>query len=165
MTLMPPSASPLGAPVLPDSSLRHAIPAGSRVLMSQGEAPIETLVPGDRIITRDHGMTAIRDLIRLDVEPGTMMIRIPLNALGIGKPDRDVMLLPDQPVVLRNWRARTIFRAKEARVAAQRLIDGSVIRPVPFAGGPVWCIVLDRPSAIYVDGLELVSGAKDAMIA
>lgn len=166
MTVLTPTPqAPLGVPILANHSLRHALPAGSRVLTARGEAPVELLVPGDRIITRDHGMTVICDVIRMDVVRGAPMIRIPANALGRGKPERDVLLPPDQPVVLRDWRARTIFRAREARVAAQRLIDGSVIRADVSDGGAVWCVVLDRPSAIYVDGLELVSGALDAVSA
>lgn len=163
MTVKTSSPAPLGVPVLADRSLRHALPGGSRVLTAKGEMVIESLVPGDRIITRDHGMVVIRDVIRQEIARGSAMIHIPANAMGRGKPERDVLLPPDQPVVLRDWRARTIFGAKEARVAAQRLIDGAVIRPVPSQGGSVWCIVLDRPSALYIDGLELVSGALDAL--
>lgn len=162
MTLKTPTPVPLGVPVLADRSLRHALPAGSRILTARGEALIETLEPGMRVITRDHGMSVVRDVIRLEVERGAPMIRIPANAMGQGKPERDVLLPPDQPVVLRDWRAKTIFRAKEARVAAQRLIDGTVIRPDVSDGGTVWCLVLDTPSALYVDGLELVSGARSA---
>ncbi|CTQ51180.1 Hint domain-containing protein [Jannaschia donghaensis] len=163
MTVFTPSPPPLGVPVLADRTLRHALPAGSRVLTASGEMQVEAIDPGTRIITRDHGMTTVRDVIRMNVAPGTPMIRIPANAMGRGKPERDVTLPCDQPVVLRDWRAKTIFRAREARVAAQRLIDGSVIRSVTSNGGSVWCIVLDRPSALYVDGLELVSGALSAV--
>lgn len=161
MTHLASNPARVGVPVLAAHTLRHALPAGSRVLTAKGESLVETLEPGRRIITRDSGMTTIRDVIRMDVARGTPMIRIPANAMGHGKPERDILLPPDQPVVLRDWRAKTIFRAKEARVAAQRLIDGSIIRPDASDGGAVWCVVLDRPSAIYVDGLELVSGALD----
>lgn len=153
----------MGIPVLANLSLRHALPSGSRVLTARGEVLIETLTANDRIITRDRGMVPVRDVLRLSVPRGTPMVLIPAGAMGQGRPERDVMLPPDQPVVLRDWRARTIFNAREARVAAARLIDGSVIRSVKSGGETVWCIVLDRPSAIYIDGLEMVSGALDAM--
>lgn len=162
MTVTTPTPPPLGVPVLADRSLRHALPAGSRILTARGEALIETLEPRMRVITRDRGMVVIRDVLRMKIARGAPMVRIPVNAMGRGKPERDVLLPPDQPIVLRDWRARTIFRTTEARVAAQRLVDGSVIRPDVSDGGTLWCLVLDTPSALYVDGLELVSGALSA---
>ena len=159
MTVLTPPTAPLGVPVLPDHSLRHALPAGSRVLCARGEMLVETLEPGERIITRDHGMVRIRDVVRGMIARGAPMVLIPAGAMGRGRPERDMLLPPDQPVALRDWRARTIFGAREARVAAERLVDGAVIRHVPSEGGAVWSLVLDRPSAIYVDGLEVVSGA------
>lgn len=163
MTVMSPGPSSVGIPVMGKLSLRHALPSGSRVLSARGEVLIETLTPDDRVITRDRGMMPVRDVLRLTMPRGAPMVLIPAGAMGRGRPERDVTLPPDQPVVLRDWRARTIFNAREARVAAARLTDGSVIRPVTSSGGTVWCILLDRPSAVYVDGLELVSGALDAM--
>lgn len=155
--------TPVGVPILVDNTLRHALPAGSRVLTSRGEAAIETLVPGDRVITRDHGMALVHDVIHTRVSPGTPMVMVPANAMGAARPERDIALPPDQPLVLRDWRARTIFGAHEARVAVARLVDGSVIRFTRTKGCEVYSLVLDRPSALYVDGLEIVSGSRSAM--
>lgn len=162
MTLISPLPTPLGVPVLRDHSLRHALPAGSRILTARGEALVETLALGDRVISRDHGMVRIRDVVRGEAPRGADMVLFPAGSLGRGRPERDVLLPLDQPIVLRDWRARTLFDAREARVAAVRLVDNAVIRRVPSPGFATFAIVLDRPSALYVDGLELVSGAADA---
>ncbi|MEM7642327.1 MAG: Hint domain-containing protein [Pseudomonadota bacterium] len=163
MTLISPIPAPLGVPILRDHSLRHALPAGSRVLTARGEALVETLVQGDRVISRDHGMVRIRDVVRGEAPRGAAMVLFPAGSLGRGRPERDVLLPLDQPLVLRDWRARALFSAKEARVAALRLVDKAVIRRVSSPGLATFAIVLDRPSALYVDGLELVSGAMDAL--
>ena len=163
MTTLFQPASPPGVPVLRGHSLRHALLAGSRVLTATGERHVETLKPGDRVITRDRGMVRIRALRRSPVPSGCAMVLIPAGAMGRGRPERDVTLPADQPVVLRDWRARTLFGAKEARVAAIRLVDGGVIRRVAGDAGVAWSLVLDRPAAIYADGLELVTGAIDAL--
>ncbi len=155
--------APVGVPILADPSFRHALPEGCRVICARGEVLVETLGADDRIVTRDRGMVRIRAMVRVLVARGTPMVLIPAGAMGRGRPGRDVLLPPQQPVVLRDWRARTVFGAREARVVAARLIDGKVIRSVPSPGGFVWSVVLDRPSAIYVDGLELVSGATGAV--
>ncbi|WP_179379397.1 Hint domain-containing protein [Jannaschia marina] len=163
MNILPPPPAPLGVPVLADQSLRHALPAGSRILTAKGEVPVESVAAGDRVITRDHGMAVVREAIRVDAPRGAPMVRLPAHALGRGRPERDVLLPRDQPVVLRDWRAKAIFGAKEARVAAQRLVDGAIIRSDVSDGSALWCLVLDTPSALYVDGLELVSGALSAV--
>ena len=164
MTVKAPSpAAPVGVPVILENSLRHAVPAGSRILTARGEALVETIKVGDRVITRDRGMVVVRDIVRSVAARGAPMVSVPANAMGQGRPERDLTLPPDQPIVLRDWRARTIFGAKEARVAMARLVDGSIIRTVKVKGGAVYSLVLDQPCALYVDGLELVSGALDAI--
>lgn len=152
-----------GVPVLRGRSLRHALCAGSRVLTGSGERLVELLRPGERIITRDRGMVRIRDIRRGLMTDGTAMVLVPAGALGRGRPERDVLLPADQPVALRDWRARALFGAREARVAAARLVDDAVIRRVPGHQGTIWSIVLESPAVIFVDGLELVTGAADAM--
>lgn len=153
----------MGVPVLADQSLRHALPSGSRVLTARGEVLAETITTEDRVITRDFGLMPVRDVIRTQSSKGAAMTLIPAGSMGQARPERDLLLPPDQPIALRDWRARTIFGAKEARVAIARLEDGRVVRRAPANGAALWSIILDRPCVIYVDGLELVSASLDAM--
>jgi len=162
MAVVSPLPAPLGVPVLRNHTLRHAIPSGSRVLTGQGETPVEALQVGDRIITRDFGMALLRDVIRGTAPAGTEMVMIPAHSMGQGRPQCDLLVPCDQPIVIRDWRARSLFNAQEARVAAVRLVDDKIIRRVTAPEGSVWSLVLDRPSAIYVDGLEVVTAARNA---
>ena len=146
-----------------DEPHNHALPAGTRILSARGEVPVEALNPGDRIITRDRGMARIR-AVRRQVSPnGTVMVRIPAGALGYGRPERDVTLPGNQAVALRDWRARMIFGAPEARVASDRLVDGQVIRHVKTRECALHSLMLDTPALIYADGLELLSGGVEGL--
>ncbi|SFI47441.1 Hint domain-containing protein [Jannaschia pohangensis] len=162
MTVVSPPSAPLGVPVLRDHSLRHALPSGSHVLTARGETLVEALVPGDRVITRDYGIVPLRRVIRGVAPAGSTMVLFPAGSMGWGRPERNILLPLDQPIVLRDWRARSLFGAREARVAAVRLVDGAIIRQVAAPAGSIWSLILDRPSAIYVDGLEVVTASNAA---
>ncbi len=159
MAMTTPNPSPIGVPVLLGGTLRHALPSDCTVLTARGDVAVETITPGERIITRDHGMVPVRDVVCSQTPEDTRAAQFPAGSLGRNRPQQDLCLPFDQPVVLRGWRAKTLFHAHEARVAAVRLVDGVVIREVAAPRGTVWSIILDRPSAIYVNGMEVVSGA------
>ncbi|WP_052500789.1 Hint domain-containing protein [Jannaschia aquimarina] len=143
--------------------MRHALPQGTRILAADGEIPVEALSPGSRVVTRDRGMVEIRAVHRAPVPAGQEMILVPVGAMGRGRPGCDLLLVPDQPVVLRGWRAQTLFRAREARVAIGRIADGTVIRHVHGPAMLAVSLVLDGPSALYAEGLEVVSASIDAI--
>ncbi|UWQ16203.1 Hint domain-containing protein [Jannaschia sp. M317] len=153
----------IGVPIVANHSVRHALPAGSLVLTTRGERLVEGLRPGDEVITRDHGKATVREIVVASTTTRDRMVHITQGCLGNHRPDRDLRLPPDQPVVLRDWRALTLFGAKEARVAVGRLIDGQLIRMGDSAEATVYSIVLDWPAALFVDGLEIVSGSVGAI--
>lgn len=159
MAMTTPNPVPIGVPVLMGGTLRHALPSGCTVLTARGDVSLETIAPGERIITRDHGMVPVRDVICFQTPEDARAVQFPTGSLGRNRPQQNLCLPFDQPVVLRGWRAKTLFHAHEARVAAVRLVDGAVIREVAAPRSTVWSIILDRPSAIYVNGMEVVSGA------
>ena len=158
-------AGPPGYAVLPDQSLRHALMPDAVLLTGRGAIAAGDLRPDDRVITREHGMARLSALHQSEMRAGAPMVLVPAHALGRARPGRDLLLLPDQPVALRGWRARTLFNAREARVAALRLADGRIVREIPAPGGPLVSIVLDIPSALYVEGLELVCASTTAVTA
>ncbi|UWQ20828.1 Hint domain-containing protein [Jannaschia sp. W003] len=156
------------APRASAAPLRRPGPAllgGTRILAAAGECSVEALRPGDRVVTRCRGMAVVRAVHRVRLAPGAAVVRIPAGALGRGRPERDVDLLPSQPVVLRDWRARALFGTAEARVAAARLVDGRVIRLAPGDGAAAFAVVLDVGLVLMGEGLELVSAAPDAVSA
>jgi hypothetical protein len=129
------------------------LPSGTIVLSQDGEIPVEFLSPGDRVITRDAGLVTLRDVVRIrDV---TTAVRFAAGSLGHMRPDQDLVLPADQKVLIRDWRAQSMFGQTQAMVSASRLIDGEFVRDLGRQTMILHQLVFDRAHVIYAGGLEL----------
>jgi hypothetical protein len=129
------------------------LPAGTTVLTLAGELPVEHLVAGDRIITRDAGIAVLRGVKVAVAE--VAMVRIRAGSLGHTRPDRDTAVAPGTPVLIRDWRAQALYAQPSAMVPAARLCDGEFIATLPAASVRLFALDFDRPHVIYADGLEI----------
>ncbi len=127
--------------------------AGTIVLTLEGEQPVEALRSGMRIITRDRGAVALRAMERHEAETG--FVQIKAGSLGHTRPERDVTLPADQPVLIRDWRAEAVFGAAQALVPAGRLVDGEFISDLGLQTHTLYQLHFDALHVIYADGLEL----------
>ncbi|RNF33178.1 hemolysin [Paracoccus methylarcula] len=118
----------------PDEGAPHYSPSvpcftdGTLVETASGPRAIETLRPGDLVLTRDHGPRRIawighRHLDRhlLDLCPNLRPILIRAGALGPGLPERDLTVSPQHRVLVRSRIARRMFDHDEILVAAKHL--------------------------------------------
>lgn len=126
---------------------------GSILLTLDGEMPVEHLLPGDRIITRDTGTAILRAIHRRQVV--TRAVRIMAGSLGDTRPDRDVILPEDQQVLVRDWRAKALFGLRQAVVRAGALVDGEFILSLGEREMTLFELEFDTPHVLYIDGLEL----------
>lgn len=103
------------------------------ILTDQGEAPVEALVAGSRVVTADRGAQDLRwvgsqliDAQTLASNPQLRPIRIKAGALGDNQPSRDLVVSPQHRILVRSRIAQKIFGAAEILVAAKQLlqIDG-----------------------------------------
>lgn len=129
---------------------------GSTVLTAQGERSVETLAPGDRIVTRD-GIRRLTAAIT-DELTGTV-VRVSASALGHDRPDADVRLAPGQLLLLRDWRAQALYGTPTALVPVSRLVDGEYISTEETGTIQVITLCFDSPCVIYVHGLEIACPA------
>ena len=129
------------------------IAAGANVLTLEGELPVEYLEPGDRIVTRG-GARVLRS-VTVSVLRDAMVVRIGAETLGIDAPVDDLLVSPDQMVLVRDWRARALCGAAAGMVPAAKLVDGEYIRSERAAELRVFALHFDEMAAIYVGGLEL----------
>ena len=137
-----------------DASLAMGgLPVGARILTLSGEMPVEHIMPGDRIITRDAGAAVLRTLRRHRIV--TRAVKILAGSLGDTRPDCDVILPEAQLVHVRDWRARAMFSLPAATVPAAALVDGEFITALGEVEMDVITLRFDAPHVIYVDGLEL----------
>ena len=131
---------------------------GSHLLTLDGEMPVEFLSVGDRIVTRDTGISRVLHIQRT-TRP-VQCIALAAGSLGHGRPDRDARLAGDQMVLIRDWRARALFRSDRALVAARTLVDGEFVTDLGEVETTIYQVFCDSPHILYADGLEL--GTADA---
>lgn len=141
--------------------LINGLMPGTLVLTEDGALPVETLAPGDRIITRNTGLVTLK-AIEHDFEI-CETVRIRAGSLGHDRPDADTILPSRQKILIRDWRAKALYCENEALVDARRLIDGEYVRLQPRAQHMVFRLYFDDPQVIYADGLELECATAPVM--
>lgn len=130
--------------------------AGTLIRTPDGEVAVETLEPGDLVVTRDEGPRPVRWVGSRTVAAEGDHAPIHISAGTFGD-HRDLMLSPQHRVLLRDALAELLFGEDEVLVAARDLLnDRSVTRR---SGGPVTYVHLmfDRHQVICSEGLETES--------
>ena len=133
--------------------LDHGLASGTTVLTLDGILPVEFLTPGDRIVTRDGAQRL--SSIEVSLVQNARVIRITEGTLGIDQPTGDMIVSPDQPVMIRDWRAKAMFGTATAMVPAARLVDGEYIRAEVLAEVRFYALRFATEAVIYAGGLEL----------
>lgn len=131
------------------------LPLGTPVLTLEGEMPVEHLLPEDRIITR-AGSVLLSEITSEEVA-APEILRVSARALGHDRPDEDMLLPADQPILIRDWRARALFGSMQATVPLKRLVDGQYIRREPVERIRMIRLTLPRASVIYAGTLEVAT--------
>ncbi len=142
--------------------LDHGLAGGTPVLTLDGVLPVEYLTPGDRIITRDGAQRLVS--VEVTLVQNARAVRIAEGTLGIDRPEGDMIVSPDQPILIRDWRARAMFGTGTAMVPAARLVDGAYIRAEVFAELRFYTLRLTSDAVIYAGGLELATKATVAAV-
>ncbi|MBY6199815.1 Hint domain-containing protein [Maritalea mobilis] len=127
----------------------------AQIMTADGIIPAAYLSAGDRIITR-RGIRPLRAILRRSLRPGAPCVLVSKDALG-GKPERDVVLLPGQRVLIRDWRAKAMWGREAAAPELRQLVDGQYIRWVEDGPEAVLQLYFGQPEILYADGLELAS--------
>ncbi len=137
--------------------------SGSIILTLDGEIPVEHLLPGDRIITRDCGTAVLMSVNHHSTR--VRAVRIMAGSLGDTRPDRDVVLPEGQQVLVRDWRAQALFGLRRAAAPAHALIDGEFITSEGIQTMSLHELRFEAPHVIYSDGLELIAPSIALLLA
>ncbi len=137
----------------------------TRLATPYGPRAIQDLRPGDLIQTRDNGAQPIlwtghrrMSGARLYAMPHLRPIRFKAGALGVGRPDEDLLVSPQHRMLLRGPAALALFSANEVLVAAEDLINDSTIcvdhalREVTYIH-----VMLEAHNVVWANGLETES--------
>lgn len=148
----------------PDSGVICFTP-GTRITTPEGPKPIETLREGDYVQTRDSGAQQIQWIgsrrmtgARLFAMPRLRPIRIKPGALGIERPDQELIVSPEHRMLVRGAAARALFNAPEVLVRARDLVNGgtvavdSMLREVTYVH-----LLLPGHEVIWANGVETES--------
>ncbi|WP_309665940.1 Hint domain-containing protein [Tabrizicola sp.] len=127
--------------------------AGTHVQTLDGLLPVEFLEPGDRIVTRTGAVRLVA--ISSSVHKDATLVRICASSLGYDRPEVDLLVAPGQQIMIRDWRAKVLYGAEVAAVAASRLMDGDFVRAerLPFAR--LFTLRFESAQVIFAEGLEL----------
>ena len=132
---------------------------GAMVATDKGEVAVETLVPGDRVLTRDNGYQTIRWAGRRDlshaeliVEPRFNPVCIAAGALGNGLPERDMMVSPQHRMLMTGARAEMLFGEHEVLVAAKHLVGMPGIEQRVSKAVSYIHILFDQHEIVRADG-------------
>ncbi|MBC7735954.1 MAG: Hint domain-containing protein [Candidatus Saccharibacteria bacterium] len=138
---------------------------GTWLATPDGPRLIEDLRQGDRVLTRDNGAQIVlwrgqKRLTgaRLHAMPHLRPIRLRRGALGLDRPEQDLLVSPQHRMLVKGASAQALFNVDEVLVTAQDLInDHSItvdhaLREVTYVH-----ILLPRHNIIWANGLETES--------
>lgn len=125
--------------------------AGTGIATPKGARRVETLEPGDRVETRDHGVQRVLWAGRRVVRGigADAPVRFAPGSIG----NRDMLLLsPQHRVMIRSPMAELLFGAHEVLVPAKAMIDGRAIRAAPVARVTYVHLLLERHALLDAAG-------------
>ncbi len=134
---------------------------GTLIATPGGDRAVETLRPGDLVLTRDHGPQAIRWIGRrelsarqLDVQPNQRPVQIAAGALGPGLPACGLTISPQHRILIVSKIAQRMFGSGEVLCAARHMAGtrGVAVRNPP-AGVTYMHLLLDRHELICSGGV------------
>ncbi|SLN27684.1 hypothetical protein TRL7639_01052 [Falsiruegeria litorea R37] len=161
------SLSPPTQPVHADTSGRGVIcfTPGTRIATPTGPRLVEELREGDKVQTRDSGPQQIQWIghrrmsgARLFVMPKLRPVRLRMGALGIDRPDAELLVSPEHRMLVKGAAAQALFNTSEVLVPARELVNGSTIS-VDLTVRQVTYIHLLLPShqILWANGVETES--------
>lgn len=128
---------------------------GARILTMNGYVSVDTLTPGDRIVTRS-GVATLRTL-----HTHTQLLNpviVAQSALGYSRPESQLFVAPEQEVYVRDWRAQALFGCDQVIMPVSRLVDDKFIKWGQVARTyQTYHLGFNQEEVFYADGVELLS--------
>ncbi|MGR3615344.1 MAG: Hint domain-containing protein [Paracoccaceae bacterium] len=133
----------------------------ARIHTDQGQKPIDTLEPGDRIRTADNGWQPLRwvatshlSAAQLRERPHLSPVRISPGSLGRRMPSTALTVSPQHRVLVTGWRAQLLFGAEEVLVPAKSLVNRTTItQSTPNEGVTYYHLMFDQHEVVKSSGL------------
>lgn len=137
------------------------IVAGTLVRTADGDLPVEFLLAGDIVMTRNgprelRGTSLVmgHEIEVVVIEPGA-----PVSGATMSRP---VTLPADHQVLVRDWRATILHGQSEMLTPASSLVDDGLIRRETRATARLIRLHFDTPQIVWADGVEVASARTRA---
>ncbi|MEC7762453.1 MAG: Hint domain-containing protein [Pseudomonadota bacterium] len=138
---------------------------GTRIRTGDGDMAIEEIGEGTRIQTKDNGLQEVLWVgekrisgARLYAMPEFRPIRVRQGALGLDRPDGDLMVSPAHRMLVKGRKAQALFGTDEVLVAARDLIDDRMIARDHTATQVTYIhLLLASHEVVFANGLETES--------
>ena len=127
---------------------------GTLISTAEGERPIETLRPGDLVVTRDHGLQPVRWIgCRTVSGQGRFApIRVAPEPHAERGPSSSLLVSPNHRLLITGYRAQMYFGTTEVLVAAKHLIDGHQAQKVLCPEVTYVHIMFDNHEVVFSNG-------------
>ena len=129
---------------------------GTMILTADGEKPVEDLVAGDKIETRDNGLQEIRWIGSRTVAAEGRYAPIAIEAGTFGM-HRRLVVSPQHRVMLTHWMAELMFGEDEVLVAAKDLVNDCSVRVLEGGEVEYFHLLFDQHQIIFSEGLATES--------
>jgi len=126
---------------------------GTMIDTARGRLPVESLMPGDLVLTRDHGYQPVRwsGTCNVITKEDNAPIEIAAGALGN---HGELTVSPQHRVLMRDLRAQLMFDANEVLIPAKHLLNHQTVRRKPVGERVTYVHVLfDRHEVLRSNGM------------
>lgn len=130
---------------------------GTRITMSDGsQRPVETLIPGERVLTRDHGMQEIRWIGKRTVQAVGDFAPVVISPGALGNVET-LNVSQQHRMLISNWRAEVMTGSRDVLISAIDLVNDDTI--YVRSGGFVEYtqLVFDQHQILYAEGVPTES--------
>lgn len=152
-TLVDIESSPEAAPL--SDLLCVSFSRGTMISLADGrQVPIESLVPGDRVLTRDHGAQPVRWLGRATVRAVGSFAPVIITAGTLGNIG-DLVVSPHHRIFV--YHRNSGLGTSELLIQSKHLVDGDAIYQREGGYVDYFSLVFDRHEIIYAEGVPVES--------
>ena len=132
---------------------------GTRIATQKGEVPVEDLMPGDKVFTRDNGLQPLRWMGRRDLgaaelraQPRLQPVLIRRGALGRDLPERDMLVSPQHRMLVTSDMAEIMFEEREVLIPAKHLTGLDGVDAVETGAVSYLHLMFDHHEVVLADG-------------
>jgi len=130
--------------------------AGTMIATPEGDVAVESLAPGDLVLTKDHGPQPVRWVGQRKVAAVGSLAPIRIAANTFGRHD-ELRVSPQHRVLVQDALAELLFGHAEVLIAAKDLVNDRSVRPLEGGEVEYVHVLFDEHQVIYSEGLATES--------